>query len=404
MKNYKNTILLVAVLLVVSGCSLISTPQTNTSPENGSGVFSPKAEKGSLWKSGDGGKTFSAKSQIDEKTQITGANILSITFHPQKPMTVYVSTVESGIYKTENGGENWTAIDFPPKNIYSFILDRNNPDDRMLASGVVGDWGKIFRTTDGGENWEDVYTEPGQKTIVTALAQHLRNGNIIFAGTSAGTVMKSIDRGSTWKNVGNNIKDGTVTDFAFDAKKDQVAYLLLSGDKVYYSSDGGLNWINWEEEKNREVQALQRQASKVDSWKHPEQAKRLQKQIDALEKKNQENKMPDGIVSIAADPNISGTIYAGTNKGLFRSADYGKYWSELNIIESAKKFPINSIVINRQNSKEIVFVAGKAFYKSVDNGETWLVTGLNVDRPASFVVYDPFDSRYLFIGLKKLAQ
>jgi photosystem II stability/assembly factor-like uncharacterized protein len=111
--------------------------------------------------------------------------------------------------------------------------------------------------------------------------------------------------------------------------------------------------------------------------------------------------MPSGIVSIAPDPAVSGTLYAGTNAGLFRSTDYGKYWYELNIIESAKQFPIRSIAVNPKNPKEVVFVSGKAFYKSTNGGETWAITSLSVDRDASFVAYDPFDPKYLLIGLRK---
>ena len=72
----------------------------------------------------------------------------------------------------------------------------------------------------------------------------------------------------------------------------------------------------------------------------------------------------------------------------------------MNIIESAKKFSIRSIAVNPKNSKEIVFVAGRAFYKSIDEGATWSVTGLDVDRDAFFVSYDPFDPKYLFLGLR----
>jgi photosystem II stability/assembly factor-like uncharacterized protein len=171
--------------------------------------------------------------------------------------------------------------------------------------------------------------------------------------------------------------------------------------KIYYSPDGGNTWLDWEAEKQKEVKALQDRATKAAAAGNADEAKGLQKQAQDLSKRNSDNKMPAGIVSVATDTQKSGVIYAGTLDGLFRSTDYGKYWYEVNIIKSATKFPIRSIAVNPKNSNEIVFVAGKAFYKSTDNGETWLVTGLNVDRDASFISYDPFDPNYLFIGLRK---
>lgn len=398
MKKYLITALATVSLVALSGCSLLQ--QKNTSSVDTGGPFSQIIEKGSLWKTSDSGKTFQVKSQIDEKTLISAADILSITYHPKKQAIIYVSSVDNGIFKTEDGGEKWEPINFPPKRIYSFILDKNDPDNRMFASGVVGEWGKIFRTDDGGKNWQDVYTEPGQKTVVTSLSQHFRDTNVIFAGTSDGTVIKSVDGGNTWKNVGNKV-DGVVADIVFDASKSFVTYLMILNSKVYYSSDGGVTWIDWEEKKQEEIKTLQESAMKASLEQNIKEAERLQQQAQDLSKRNEKNKMPEGIVSIASDPLLSGVIYAGTNAGLFRSSDYGKYWDEVNIIESAKKFPIRSIAINPGNSREIVFVAGKAFYKSMDNGETWAVAGLSVDREASFVSYDPFDSKYLFVGLRK---
>ncbi|MDD2766546.1 MAG: hypothetical protein PHH40_02125 [Candidatus Moranbacteria bacterium] len=375
-------------------------PNTNTEPVvTEDSAFVTKALPGSLWKTEDGGKNFVPKSQIDEKTSITKSDILSIAYHPRQPGTIYVSSVDNGIFKTENNGEQWMNIPFPPKRIYSFILDKNDPDNRMFASGMVNDWGKIFRTDDGGTTWKDVYTEPGQQTAVTALSQHFRDRNVIFAGTAAGTVVKSVDSGETWKNVGNAI-NGLVADIAFDAEQNFTTYLLVFGKTLYYSSDGGIKWNDWEDLKRKEVDVLQEKMRKAQISDNKAEVTRLQKQISTLNERNQKNKVPSGIVSIMPDPTRSGVIYAGTSRGFFRSTTFGKYWDEINIIESAKKFSIRSIAVNPKNSKEIVFVAGKAFYKSVDDGATWMTTGLNVDRGASFVTYDPFDSQYLFLGLR----
>lgn len=380
-------LLAVGSALILSGCSFGVSSDTAKPPG------------GSIWKSSNGGKTFEVKSQIDAENRIAKADILSIAYHPRKPGSIYVGTVESGIFKTDDGGEQWEQVPFPPKKIYSFILDKNDPDKRMFASGVVGEWGKIFRTDDGGEQWDEVYTEPGQKTVITALAQHFRDTNIIFAGTSAGTIVKSLDSGTTWKNIGDKV-DGTVADFVFDAEKALVTYLMIFGQKVYYSPDGGLTWLDWEKEKVKEIEALQQKATQVSGAANQAESKRLQEQAEQLRTRNQKNKMPPGIVSLASDPKRSGVLYAGTNAGFFRSSDYGKYWDEINIIESAKQFPIRSIAVNPMDSREIVFVAGKAFYKSQDAGETWFVTGLNVDRNASFISYDPFDPKYLLLGLR----
>lgn len=357
--------------------------------------------KDSILRSTDAGDTFAPYFKISTSEQIGLANVLAITFHPLVQGRIIVGSYEDGLFSKNTEGDTWDIISFPPKKIYSFILDKNNPDQRMFASGVVEGNGRIFRTNDGGETWKAVYVEPGQSSTITALSQNPRNTNTIYSGTSQGTIVKSIDGGNTWKNSGGQIS-GLIKYISFDAAKPLAVYLLSFQKKMYYSPNEGGKWIDWEQEKADEVTALYKQANDLAKQGNKAGADSFRKKADALKQRNTENKMPNGINLIVADPKISGTIYAGTNSGLFRSKDFGKYWSELDIIKSAKSYPIRSIAINPKDSKEVVFVAGKAFYKSRNSGSTWSVTPLNSDRTASFVAYDPFDPNSLFIGVSSI--
>lgn len=365
------------------------------------GDFAAVLNKDSVLVSVDEGRTFVPQFRIETSEKVGQADVLSIAFHPKRQGSVIVSSVADGIFKQTSASTTWAPITFPPKQIYSFILDREKPDDRMFASGVVDQNGRVFRTDDGGGNWRAVYAEPGQGTQVTSLSQHIKDPDIILAGTSHGTVVKSTDGGETWRNVGGII-GGMVRDISFDSAKKSVYYLLSFRERMYYSADGGMSWLDWEEEKRKEVEAMMKSAAKLSSSGNQDAAENLQRAAQALAERNQRNRMPNGIVAIKPDPTISGTIYAGTESGLYRSVDYGKYWYELNIIESAKTFPIRSIAVNHKNSAEIVFVAGRSFYKSVDSGSTWSVTPLSNNRDASFVVFDPFDSKRIFVGLSSV--
>ena len=258
----------------------------------------------------------------------------------------------------------------------------------------IRDRGKIFRTKDDGQNWEDVYTEPGTGTVLVSLAEHPVNTSVIFAGTSAGTVVKSTNGGDTWKNVGGTI-DGPVVDILFDAKKKFVTYALIHNNKMYYSPDGGVSWLDWEKVKQEERKKRMEAASKRDD--KGKAAAALQKQLAEEDKR----KAPSAIVSLTADPTLTGVLWAGTANGLFRSKDFGKFWDEINVIESAKKFPIRALAISPRNSQEVVFAAGHVVYKSVDTGLTWAVVPVNVDREISTLVYDPYDAGQLYFGLRK---
>ena len=354
--------------------------------------------KDSILKSIDSGKSFETYLFIATESNLGAVDVLNITFHPETKDRIVVSTYDDGLFLNENGVNKWEPIVFPQQKIYSFILDEEDPDNRAFASGVISENGRIFRTDDGGESWSTVYAEPGNKTYVSALTQDPLNGNIIIAGTSAGTLVRSVDGGDTWKNIGQKISSA-ISYFTHDSAKNSLTYLLMKGGKIYHSYDSGVTWLNWEEEKVKEIKAINTRASELYKAGDKEGSQYLKDQAKALQTRNRTEKTPSGIIYIIADPNRSGVLYASLAKGLYRSTDYGKFWSKVNIIESAEKFPILSIAINPNNSDEISFVSGNSFYRSVNYGSTWAITPLDKTRNASFVAYDPYDPSTIYVGL-----
>lgn len=388
-KKILNGGLLSLSILALSGCTL--KPPAIGDPSLGKGnntAFETKAEAGSVWRSDDGGKTFAPKVYVDEKRKVTKADVLNISFQLRDDSVakgeeirrvpdIYIGTVDDMIFKTADGAETWQPVNFPPQKVYSFVASRRSVD-RMYATGVLANRGKIFRTTDGGVTWQDVYSEPGAGTTIVSLAEHPMDINLLYAGTSTGTVVMSRDGGDTWKNVGMAV-NGPITEIVFDAKEKNQLYLLAFNSKIYTSSDAGETWLDWDkvraDERKKDPNAP---APKVASI--PTQ----------------------GLSTIVADPYISGTLYAGTSAGLYRSRDFGKNLEKLNIIESAEKFPIRAFAVNPKNSQEIVFVAGRTFYKSLNAGETWSVSMLNTDREVSVLAYDPIYPEVIYLGLRKI--
>ena len=183
-------------------------------------------DKDSIFRSTDGGDSFSAYFKVSSAEKVGVANVLAITFHPLISGRIIVGSLEDGLFFKNAGEDIWNAITFPPKKIFSFILDKKDPDLRMFASGVVDGNGRIFRTSDGGESWRAVYVEPGQASTISALSQNQRNPDIIYSGTSLGTVIKSVDGGDTWRNVGKKIA-GVIKFISFTESKLMNLIMLL---------------------------------------------------------------------------------------------------------------------------------------------------------------------------------
>jgi type II secretory pathway component PulJ len=354
-------------------------------------------EMDSILKSADSGRTFSTHFSVAKDEDLGAVDVLTISFNPKRSNYITVSTYDDGLYLKQSPLNQWYPVTFPPKQIYSFIINNKDPDNRAFATGVHEKNGRIYRTRDRGATWQSIYAEPGNGSVVSAITQLPEDPEVIIAGTSKGTLIRSTDSGDTWMNIGQSIS-GRIENFTHDATKDKMIY-LLSNKKIYHSKDDGRSWSNWEDIKAQEIKDLKAEATEAKKEGDDSEYEDLQEEIDELTERNKEEKTPSGIVYIVADPSDSGVLYAGLSKGLYRSTDYGKYWKKINIIESAEQFPIPSIAINPKDSDEISFVSGNSFYRSTNYGSTWAVTPLDKTRNASFVAYDPFNTSTIYIGL-----
>src|ERR1041385_132965 len=121
---------------------------------------------GGVWKSLNGGTTF--KPVFDKQpVQSIGA----VTIDPKNPKTVWVGTGEpwtrnstsigDGVYKSIDGGDNWTNMGLPESERIAKILI--NPENTNTVYVCVpgklwsdsNDRG-VYRTSDGGKTWTQV--------------------------------------------------------------------------------------------------------------------------------------------------------------------------------------------------------------------------------------------------------
>ncbi|QQS15725.1 MAG: hypothetical protein IPK84_05195 [Candidatus Moraniibacteriota bacterium] len=347
MRKFLLAIPFVLVVLSLSGCSFPGA----SSSGGGSAIL----------RSSDGGKTYMPKVTIDAKKTIASADILSLAFEASNPSRLILGTRENGIFVSDNGGDVWRQLVFPPTKTYGLVADWSNPAV-LYATGVWQNRGKIYRSEDRGAKWDEIYTEPNTGTVVTLLAQDPKHPETLYAGTSAGIIFRTTDSGKTWGSLQGI--DAPALALSFDVAGDTF-YVLSSGKGLFRSRDGGATFDA----------------------------------IPGKSKSSVTKTLPEA-TSIATDPSRSGMLYVGTKSGLFRSKDFGDTWEEVSVIESSKKFPIRSIAINPRNSNELLYGAALAVYKSTDNGTTWSTYQLNASRAAGTIRYSPSDSNSIYLGLR----
>ncbi|WP_017668385.1 hypothetical protein [Sandarakinorhabdus sp. AAP62] len=150
------------------------------------------AASGGVWKSEDGGTTFAPKFDR-QPVQSIGA----VTLDPTNKRTVWVGTGETwtrnsvsvgdGVYKSTDGGDNWTHMGLPgTERIADIVVHPTNSDVvYVCATGAL--WSDsaergVYKTTDGGKSWAHILKAPNLSTGCSSLSLDPSNPEKLIVG------------------------------------------------------------------------------------------------------------------------------------------------------------------------------------------------------------------------------
>jgi len=209
-------------------------------PGNSSIVYA--GTSAGLHKSTDGGTAWS---------RLWTGSVNDLVMHPSTPTTLYWGQAGVGIYKSTDGGVTRTLQAGRPTDPFGrarLALCLGTPNT-LYASFDVGGTVEMWKTINGGTNWTKLASPPqagwGQLWYNHYIAVRPNNANIVYSGQ--GTIYRSLDGGATWSEIAEALGTGYTTIhvdhhcLAFEPSNQAVIYCGCDGG-LYRSRYAGNYW------------------------------------------------------------------------------------------------------------------------------------------------------------------
>ena len=296
-----------------------------------------------------------------------GNRIASIAGVPGDPDTYYAGAASGGVWKSTDGGQQWTPIfdSQPVQAIGALAVAPSDPNIVWAGTGeawtirdsdMMGDG--IYKSSDAGKTW--VHMGLDETGRIGRVIVHPTNPDIVYAcalGRTTGPqqergVYRTIDGGAHWERVLFADENTGCSGLSIDAHNPRTLFAgmwqvemhtwgLFSGGPgsgIYMSRDGGAKWTRVE---NRGLP-----------------------------------KSPVGKIDVAIAPTNSSRVYAliqtKDQGSLWRSDDAGENWRVVNwdraLIGRAGYYI--RVAVSTGNENEVL-VSNSSFHVSTDGGETF---------------------------------
>jgi photosystem II stability/assembly factor-like uncharacterized protein len=365
-------------------------------PNNNDIIWIGSSSNSNIYRSTDAGTTWELKTKgvVYEHESFRGftvepgnsnvvyaaSEVPSFDWNVEELEGIAFDIVKGSVYKTTDGGDNWTRIWFG-ENLCRYIwidpddhnrlfvstgiFDREaaNSDPEKLNAGGVG----ILRSTDGGMTWTELDEKNGfdeKELYAGTLYMHPEDSDVLFAGTEnpylevfAGGLYMTEDGGDTWKEV---IKDPINSVEICEGNPD-IGY-AISMDAVYLTTDGGKSWVMRSEE-----------------W-------------------GPAGIIPGIPIDIQCDPRDEDRLFLnGYGGGNFLSTDGGKTW--VTATDGYTGARVADVAVSTIDSG-LIFASGRpGFFTSTDAGGSWSGLGYNEARglEKAGISIDSFDDLHLIL-------
>jgi len=232
---------------------------------------------GGIWKTTNGGTTWSAK--LDSQDPISIGSMVLVG-----SSTVYAGTGEGwgnvdavyggGIYKSTDFGDTWTLLSSTTSNVWDFrnvLRMAADPSGNIYAvtkaynfKGGVGSYftnGGLYKTSDGGSNWTKISSSTFSTNYFNGCdVIPISSTTILFAtsnnGATLGGIYRTTDGGSAWTKITSGLPSANYRRIVMtqDPNNSSIIYAVFQStitgapdyglEGIYKSTNSGASWTS----------------------------------------------------------------------------------------------------------------------------------------------------------------
>ncbi|MGH9230275.1 MAG: WD40/YVTN/BNR-like repeat-containing protein [Acidimicrobiales bacterium] len=279
--------------------------------------------------------------------------------------TIAVTTYVKGAFLSRDGGNTWGYANeglgdevgntfVPLRRLHNVQFSPDYANDGTIFSA---NWDDVVRSTDRGRSWHAVTVSPPLpgdrlRQFVLAVSPAFASDRTVFAATRHGEVFRSEEAGDpgTWDRLGGFGDDERVRSLAAspDYSSDRTLYAGTAAG-VYRSDDGARTW----------------------TATGPRMATPPEGGEDDL----------GALVAMSPDYGSDGTVFAGTDGGLFVTRNAGRTWAEVTVAPLTTSSQVEAVAVSpayTQDRTVLVSTRELGLLRSTDGGRSFQRVGVGL--------------------------
>ena len=348
-------------LIMLPACSI----RRSGSVASVGGIF-VSSNQGSTWQN----MSF-MPSASGQAVSLTHLNVRDLIIDPSDSQALYLTTFDRGLFFTYNISNGWQRVtSLPARTIRGLAID---PKSKCTIFATVDN--RLYRSFDCARTFEQVYVDNNPGVVLTSVLVDHYNTDNIYISTSRGEVVKSINKGLHWRTI--HRFSGAIRFIKMSPQDSRLLFTVTDRNELYSFNSVSITY--------------------------PSDNPRSVDNFNVSNVSNLSDVIKDFKVGTIRELNIDSgegvMILAGANK-IMRSPDYGITWEEVELIPAASDAAIRAVAINPSNHKELYYVTGTTFYRSIDGGITWNTSRLPTALVGSTLVVNPETPQTVYLGVR----